>query len=620
MAGLSYMQRRRSGLYEFRKRLPAELARMPAPDHVRAAYPELVNPRTGCFKGELVRSLGTSDYREAKRRDVREARRAMDTFEAAARALQEPPAPVSRVPLEVPEAILAAIEAETLAEVLTRDEAERNEGDDRRRLQSREERSRWPDLAPVPEPWAKGMSWDHSVAYGEAIEDMAIEFRAALARHDPTIVRAETLEAHRRHGIPMDPTSPTHHAVGLAVLKGTVRGYDAMLLRQQGKVVETPKALPVVATKGPKLSEAFQLWQEGNSATGARKPGRSGVLEAKPAVRWFTELHGDMHVGEITKGHAREFQRALAKVPKGLPAKLRKLPLPKLLERDLGGYEPRGATTINKSIGILAAIVSHVQREGMLDDVPGFVNPFGKDVKLRVDKREDQGREPFLQSDLKAIFAVEVFREGDRPKGGAGEAAFWMPIIALLSGMRLEESAGLRLKDVCQDEETGRWFFDVTQEGGRSVKTASSIRKVPLHPGLKRIGLLRYRQSLIDQGRRPDSSLWPSLRSASGLSQSAAWSKWFSRLLRGDAGITDRRKVFHSFRHTFKRMARDAGISEEMHDAMTGHAGSRSVGATYGRGVSLKPLIDAMDKIPAPAALAGLEWSIGSEGGVRHHA
>jgi hypothetical protein len=62
MAGLSYMQRRSSGVYEFRKRLPIELAGRLAPDHLRLAYPELVNSRTGCFKGEIVRSLGTNDF------------------------------------------------------------------------------------------------------------------------------------------------------------------------------------------------------------------------------------------------------------------------------------------------------------------------------------------------------------------------------------------------------------------------------------------------------------------------------------------------------------------------------------------------------------------------------
>jgi integrase len=148
----------------------------------------------------------------------------------------------------------------------------------------------------------------------------------------------------------------------------------------------------------------------------------------------------------------------------------------------------------------------------------------------------------------------------------------------------------------------------VNPRGGRSVKTASSIRKVPVHPQLTTIGLLRYRQSLVDRGIKPEGSLWPGLKVTEGRPLSAPWSKWFSRLLREKVGITDRRKVFHSFRHTFKRMARDAGIPEEQHDAMTGHAGNGGVGKSYGRGVSLRPLIEAMATIKAPAVVSALIW------------
>lgn len=74
MAGLSYMQRRPgSGRYEYRKRLPTALAGRPAPEHLRTAFPELVNPTTGCFKRELVPFLGSSDPKAAKRANFRHA-------------------------------------------------------------------------------------------------------------------------------------------------------------------------------------------------------------------------------------------------------------------------------------------------------------------------------------------------------------------------------------------------------------------------------------------------------------------------------------------------------------------------------------------------------------------
>ncbi len=48
-------------------------------------------------------------------------------------------------------------------------------------------------------------------------------------------------------------------------------------------------------------------------------------------------------------------------------------------------------------------------------------------------------------------------------------------------------------------------------------------------------------------------------------------------------GIDSPTRTFHSFRHTFKRACRDAEISKEIHDELTGHAGSGDVGSGYGR-------------------------------------
>jgi hypothetical protein len=75
---------------------------------------------------------------------------------------------------------------------------------------------------------------------------------------------------------------------------------------------------------------------------------------------------------------ALEFCDAIAKVLTRLPAKLRKLPLPKLLERDITGLPLRHATTINKMLQVLGAIVSRTAKAGLLDDVSStFANPFG---------------------------------------------------------------------------------------------------------------------------------------------------------------------------------------------------------------------------------------------------
>ena len=102
-----------------------------------------------------------------------------------------------------------------------------------------------------------------------------------------------------------------------------------------------------------------------------------------------------------------------------------------------------------------------------------------------------------------------------------------------------------------------------------------------MHPHLEHVGLLRYRQSLIDQ--HGGDLLWPDVKPDAQGRRAGRWSKWFNRYLSVAAKVTDPSKVFHSFRHTFKRMARDAGLGEELHDALTGHSGGGGEGRNRAR-------------------------------------
>ena len=244
--------------------------------------------------------------------------------------------------------------------------------------------------------------------------------------------------------------------------------------------------------------------------------------------------------------------------------------------------------------------------------MPSFVNPFGKGLKLVADGREEDGRKPFSNEDLSRIFSTSIYDvTRRRPRGGGGEAAYWLPLIALFTGARQSELAQLRIEDLKQDSESGLWFFDIGTEGGRSIKTASSRRTVPVHPHLVSVGLLRYRQSLIvDQrgGAACGGDLWPDIKSDAEGRRAGPWSKWFNRYLRVNAKVLDAGKVFHSFRHTFKRMCRDAGLAEEMHDALTGHSGG-GVGRSYGGGFGLRALAEAMRRIEVPEAVRDVAWT-----------
>lgn len=585
MALMSYLIRDRLGTYYFRRVIPPGLrALMPAP------WTDKANWKV---------SLATKDPSAAKRAAASRLSACMADFEEAERARKGEPSHRQGCATVIPE----DVERDVIAALLAEDDAARSDGDARKQLQTAEDRQQWPALSPV-EFGIKGMSDDFAEVYGNELELLAADFRKALARSDPRIVDAETRSYLRQRNAAVDPSSDAYREAGLAILRAHVKAYGLMLERQRGEVIDTPAPS---AGRGPKLSEAHAAWAAGSGARGARKPSARTLQEAAHALRRLTEWCGDVRLASLTREQVREFRDALARMPTGLPAKLRALPLRVLLKRsDLKSYPPVHAATVNKSLNILSAIVSHADGAGALP--ADFRNPFaGRNSRLEVDARAEDERQPFTAADLQAIFATGIFTAAERPRGGGGEAAFWLPLIALLSGARLGELAQLRVADVKQDPEVGIWFFDIGTAGGRRVKTASSLRQVPVHPELLRVGLLEYRAALLAAGAGPNSLLWPDLKFEGEGQRGGPWSKWFNRHLRVKVGIEDGTKVFHSFRHTFKRMARDAGLSEELHDALTGHAGG-GVGRSYGKGFGLKALAEATARIEPPNAVVGLQW------------
>lgn len=287
------------------------------------------------------------------------------------------------------------------------------------------------------------------------------------------------------------------------------------------------------------------------------------LLDAQTAVRRLKAVLGDQTAAQIDRGHAVALKDAL--LAEGLAH----------------------ATTV-KNLGLIKSIFDVACSNALISS-----NPF-KEIRLIKPSRKEKSRLPFTPLELQSIFSSPVYTQGHRPQGGAGEAAYWLPLIALYSGMRLEEIGQLCHEDI--REESGIWYFDLVHqpEKGKTLKNDSSCRRVPIHPELIERGFLRLmRQDAALQPQR----IFPLLASAGSRQLTASWSQWFGRYLRQVVGITDKRKTFHSFRHTFKDACREAMIPKEVHDRLTGHSSS-DVGDGYGGAhYPLKPLSLAISSI-----------------------
>jgi integrase len=427
-------------------------------------------------------------------------------------------------------------------------------------------------------------------------EDLAIVLPAAqqaLARGDMSFIRYELDALLGVFQVNLDPASPSYRKLGRAVLEAEVRMLKAIHARNRGEPVETPPlVMPSeegVAARST-LQEALEGWKK------ERSPSRGVLAEYERAIRLFRELHGDLPVAQIKRTHARSFREALQDLPRHRAAKLLHAPLPELAE--WGRRHPEApkitAATVNKLLGGVQTIALWAYDKGMVPDDVAWSDPFAK-MRLRADASE---RDAFTIPELNTLFASPIFTNGERPKPGRGEAAFWLPLLGLYTGARRGELAAITVKDVRKVDGVVAFTFVEEKAVGKTLKTRSSARTVPVHPQLAKLGWLTY----VDEVRRRNGeSAWLFPQVAPNVPGGLkAWTKWFNRHLRS-IGITDRRKVFHSFRHIFKDALRAASVPEDLNDALTGHSNS-SVGRGYGakemvRRFGMATLKDAIDRL-----------------------
>lgn len=161
---------------------------------------------------------------------------------------------------------------------------------------------------------------------------------------------------------------------------------------------------------------------------------------------------------------------------------------------------------------------------------------------------------------------------------------FWIPRIALLCGSRAGEIAQLTPLDVKKDLDTGIWYFLITDEGDKSVKTRAGIRKVPIHQDLIDHGFLTY----CDMLRTAASvTLWPRLNAKGDGGIVGTISDYWARLrdrhniLSEPVNEYGERKTFHSLRRVIQNKLNSDGVDIVTIQTIVGHEPSLGSSKSY---------------------------------------
>jgi len=334
----------------------------------------------------------------------------------------------------------------------------------------------------------------------------------------------------------------------------------------------------------------------------------------------FEQLIGDLPVDELDRRVMRDFAEKIKDLPAERSKFARELSLVSPTFNDLVALKKaHGRTGISegecrKILDTLAQIFNWAVAEGDMPANPA--SKLGSEAVRKASKRKAKAHEQrdlLSPDDLSKVFSASWFVNGvgDRTAKGTFYAYrphyYWLPVLALYCGGRLNELAQLYVKDIvaphgihCLDfnlEGDGKIDVDEVDAGDaddKSLKNMSSARRVPIPQLVIDLGFIQYVERLRELGHK---RLFSELNFDAEKGYGKYAGKWFNDALLGKKlGIPrDGKKTFHSMRHNFATALGTLHAAPNQKADLMGHTrkGSTSeVRYDKGRFESLKTLID----------------------------
>lgn len=339
-----------------------------------------------------------------------------------------------------------------------------------------------------------------------------------------------------------------------AILEGLIDGYNLELHRVQGvknPAMEAAVLARIEAAKyRPRLSE---LWVAYKAYKQAR--GKWGAKSAKGYERFYTEavaILGDKELAEYRQEDATNLLEAL---------------------KSAGA----GASTVTGKVEFLSSLFKYALKTPDSQEQWNVrSNPFtemqvagaGNDTKQVI---------PYTKEDLFALVTgllkVRKLVEPHR---------FWVPLLALYSGMRQDEVCQLRTEDV--KDVDGVLVFHICHKPELKQKNKGKKLKVcPVHPMLLRLGFGRF---LEQQKAAGHARLFHTLSWSEGKDWTGRIRTWWNSTYQVLHVADATGKSFHSLRHNFLDWFKQNGCYSKYSDrsviqSMVGHVAGDVTGEHY---------------------------------------
>ena len=564
---------RRNGRYHFNFRIPTEL---------RALYGKTTAIRE---------SLGTSDYREARREAQFRVLQAEAEFDEKRKML--------RVPAIEPKKLVKISEQEAHRLVFqflreSEKDSEKWWAQDGSKLEDKER-----------EQVLENLQFDEAIYSGGIRSGKGERTYAAddASSQLDAFLKAEVLECPK--GSPAyDKLRALFH---LAVIENIQRNMDRLAFR--GAQVHQPLFREVFAHTAPPKSNITlgELVKRYKKEIENRSESTKKTYQTP--MRLLCEVFGETkRLDEITPDEAERLLGLLRHAPINATKFYPKMTLEEAIEAaDREGNTSRLSPKSLKNYFInINGIFNYATGKKLIAE-----NPF-KDRYLRnafITDADEKEKAHFTTEQLNKLFSAPLYtgckndqkafaKVGpNKPRRGR----FWVPLLALFHGFRLGEVAQLYTEDVGDEGGIPFLYIRETRADGskcdKHLKTKQSKRRVPLHPELVKIGFLDFVAT-----RRQDAEharLFPELKSSGGYFSNSL-SDWFGGFKAGLLGAGCK-ATFHSFRHHFRTALGEAGVPIADVEALGGwDSDGRSSEKRYDR-ATLQRLYTQMLKVKYPS-------------------
>ena len=294
------------------------------------------------------------------------------------------------------------------------------------------------------------------------------------------------------------------------------------------------------------------------------------LLNYQQSLRYFASFLPKHQLRNITRKNCRDFKSLLLKVPKNRSNEEARLPIKDIVHRSNGRE-----TMSQKRVNMLLECISAFMKWAVINDYASL-NPM-EGIKAIVPKKQSRkSRRSWKSEELDKLFSSPLYSGSAhlRRRSTPGDTVikdylYWLPIVALYTGARAEELCQLHRTDLKQSD--GIYYLDIkeTEDDKRNsiqqLKNQSSVRKVPVHDLLIKLGFVKWVENsahmMLFQLDNPGSDgKW-----------SNAFSKMFGRYKRA-VGFDDTGLVFHSFRHNVMNFYKQTSADQSLVRQLVGHS------------------------------------------------